>query len=334
MTHGLRIGVIGTGRMGRQHALNIDEAVAGASLAAVMDVDVDRCAPISDATGCVVFDDANALIASDAVDAVVIASPDATHAELALRCIEHGKPALVEKPLAEEVADAAAVVEREMSGQQRLLQVGFVRHYDADHLALHDAVRGGAIGRPLLFRGWHRNPPDSPPPSSVEVLVGAAIHDLDSARWLLSQEIIEVTARGTVVHPEMTDQLHLQIITLVMSGGGLGVIEVNKDAALGYEVGVEIVGSAGLVSTPPHQNLKAKGQGVGDQSAEWSAWFADAYVAEVQAWSRSAAQGTADGPSAWDGYRSLAAARAAVESLQRGVPVTIDDLPTPTFYAF
>jgi myo-inositol 2-dehydrogenase/D-chiro-inositol 1-dehydrogenase len=319
--------------MGRQHALNIDEAVAGASLAAVMDVDLDRCAPISEATGCVVFDDANALIASDAVDAVVIASPDATHAELALRCIEHSKPALVEKPLADEVADAAAVVEREMSGQQRLLQVGFVRHYDADHLAVRDAVRGGAIGRPLLFRGWHRNPPEATPPSSVEVVVGSAIHDLDSARWFLSQEIIEVNARGTVIHPDITDQLHLQIITLVMSGGGLGVIEVNKDAALGYEVGVEIIGSAGLVSSLPHEIPEAKGDGQGAQAPDWSAWFADAYLAEIQAWSRSAAKGTAEGPSAWDGYRSLAAATAAVESLQRGVPVTIDDPPIPAFYA-
>ncbi len=86
-------------------------------------------------------------------------------------------------------------------------------------------------------------------------------------------------------------------------------------------------------SSLPHENLEANGEGEGDQAASWSDWFADAYLAEVQAWSRSATKGTADGPSAWDGYRSLAAATAAAESLQRGVSITIDDPPIPTFYA-
>lgn len=330
----VQVGVVGTGRMGSQHSLNIAGAVAGASLAAVMDVDTDRCEPISDATGAVVFEDAEALIASDEVDAVLIASPDDTHAGLALSCLEAGKPALVEKPLATELADAAAVVGREIAGPRRLLQVGFVRHYDADHLAVYRAVQQGAVGRPLLFRGWHRNPPEATAASSREVLVNAGIHDLDSARWFLGQEIAEISVAGTVIHPEKTDQLHLQIVTLVMDGGGLGVIEVNKDSGFGYEVGVEITGSTGVVSSPPHRTPAVRNAGTVGQAVDldWQERFADAYLAEVRAWIRSVIDAKTGGPSAWDGYRSLAAAIAGAESLERRAPLTLDAEERPGLY--
>ena len=330
----VRVGVIGIGRMGERHARNIDRAIPSASLAAVMDADRGRAEGVAHASGALVFDDAEELIASDGVDAVVIASPNSTHADLALICLEHGKPALVEKPLASELADAEAVVEREIEGQQRLLQVGFMRHYDPDHTTVHAAVRDGSIGRALLFRGWHRNPPEPTPPRSRDLLVNSAIHDLESARWLLDQEIREVSVLGTVIHPDRSDQLHLQVITLVMSGGSLGVIEVNKDCAVGYEVGVEITGSEGIVSTPPnHAPLLRDAEEMGRRVApDWEDRFAEAYVAEVRAWVRSVAEGIPEGPNAWDGYRALAAAVAGATSLERGIPVTVDTPSRPGFY--
>ncbi len=175
MNEQLRVGVIGTGGMGARHARNIHGQVSNARLAAVMDIDADRAAAVGEPAQAEVFTDGFELIAADDVDAVIVASPDPTHAALASACLAHGKPALVEKPLAIDLDGAAAVVEGEVSLGHRLLQVGLMRHYDPQHVAVRDALQRGDIGRPLMFRGWHRNPPEAQPPTSVEVLVNAAV---------------------------------------------------------------------------------------------------------------------------------------------------------------
>ncbi|NOY56510.1 MAG: Gfo/Idh/MocA family oxidoreductase [Actinobacteria bacterium] len=335
MTEQLRVGVIGTGGMGGRHARNIHSQVGHARLAAVMDIDADRAADIAGPTGARVFTDGFELIASELVDCVIIASPDVTHGDFAFACLEHGKHALVEKPLATDLDTAAAVVEREAQLGRRLLQVGLMRHYDPQHVAVKQAIDRGEIGRPLMFRGWHRNPPEATPPTSKEVLVNSAVHDLYSARWLLGDEISEVYVRGTTINPERSDQLDLQLITMAMAGGAIASIEVNKDSGFGYEVGVEISGSHGMVTTAPHHTPVVRQEGHMRQSVEpdWLERFVVAYIREVQAWSMSVLEDRPEGPTAWDGYLTLAAALAGAKSIEKGTPVRVDQPARPTLYA-
>jgi myo-inositol 2-dehydrogenase/D-chiro-inositol 1-dehydrogenase len=212
-----------------------------------------------------------------------------------------------------------------------MIQVGLMRHYDPQHVAVREAVESGAIGQPLLLRGWHRNPPDVTPPSSSDILIQAAVHDLYSARWLLGQEVSEVHVRGVMIEPDRSDQLDLQLITMSMSDGALAVLEVNKNARSGYEVGVEITGSAGIVSTAPHHTPVVRSEGELRQRVEpdWLERFGTAYRLEAEAWVLAAASGTATGPDAADGCVTLAAALAAVESLRSGrpVPISLPELP-------
>ena len=84
------VGVIGTGVMGSEHARLLRGETPGAHLAGVFDADPDRAQAA--AVGAAVFSDPRSLIASDQIEAVIIASPDATHAELTLACLEAGKP--------------------------------------------------------------------------------------------------------------------------------------------------------------------------------------------------------------------------------------------------
>jgi myo-inositol 2-dehydrogenase/D-chiro-inositol 1-dehydrogenase len=334
MNKPLRVGVIGTGGMGARHARNIHGQVSNARLAAVMDIDADRAAAVAEPAQAEVFTDGFELIAADNVDAVIVASPDPTHAALASACLANGKHALIEKPLANDLADAAAVVEAEASLGHRLLQVGLMRHYDPQHVAVRDALRRGDIGRPLMFRGWHRNPPEARPPTSEEVLVNAAVHDIYSTRWLLNDEISEVFVRGTTIHPERTDQLDLQAVTMVMTGGAIAWVEVNKDSGFGYEVGVEISGSHGMVTTAPHHTPVVRQDGAMSQSVEidWLERFAEAYIIQVRAWVASVINVRPEGPTAWDGYLTLGAALAGVKSLETGAPVTFDTPVRPSLY--
>ena len=103
------VGVVGTGVMGSEHARLLRREAPGAHLAGVFDADPDRARAAG--AGAVVFSDPRSLIASERIEAVVIASPDATHAELTLACLEAGKPVLCEKPLASTATEALRVVQ-------------------------------------------------------------------------------------------------------------------------------------------------------------------------------------------------------------------------------
>jgi myo-inositol 2-dehydrogenase / D-chiro-inositol 1-dehydrogenase len=335
MTRPVRVGIIGTGGMGSLHAHNLQEHVQDAELVAVADVDRDRAAMVASSSGAEVFTDGEQLVASETVDAVVVASPDATHASLARACLEARKPVLLEKPVAVDLDEAAGLVASEVELGRRLIQVGLMRRYDPQHVALAERLTSGAVGRPLMFRGWHRNPPEPTPPTSAEILINSAVHDLYSARWLMGQEITEIHVVGTTIHPRRSEHHDLLALLLRMEHGAIGSIEVNKDSGFGYEVGVEITGDAGLLSSPPHHTPIVRRDGQLRQRFEpdWLERFEAAYLIELRAWAAAALHGGAVGPSAWDGYRTLAVSMAGVASLQRAGPVTVENPPRPRLYA-
>lgn len=330
----MRVGVIGTGGMGMLHARHVAES-GGHTLAAVMDADRGRAeAAAAGHGGCAVFTDVLELIGSDEVEAVIVASPDHMHAPLALACLAAGKPVLVEKPLALELDDARGVVEAEVAIGRRLVQLGFMRHYDPAHLGIRHTLDEGTLGTLMLFRGWHRNPFPEPAMTRREVLINSAVHDLQSARWLFGREPAVVSAVGPDAGRGLDDPSLFESITMTFEGGGVAVVEANV-SSYAYEVGVELVGTAGIVTTPlpaaPVIRADATVRQAVDRS--WKTRFVPAYQAEVEAWLAAAAAGRAPtGPSAWDGYATLAAATAAVRSVAEGRPVPVERIGKPALY--
>jgi myo-inositol 2-dehydrogenase / D-chiro-inositol 1-dehydrogenase len=92
------------------------------------------------------------MIRDENVDAVVIASPDPTHAPLVKECLRLEKPVLCEKPLADSADAALEVVEAEVELGRKLVQVGFMRRYDPQHVAVKEAVDAGSVGAPWSSR--------------------------------------------------------------------------------------------------------------------------------------------------------------------------------------
>ncbi len=331
----MRVAVVGTGGMGGRHVENLHHHVKSATVAVVVDPDLGRAEALADAVGARVEADGMTAIAAGDVDAVVVAAPDPTHAELALACIAAGKPALIEKPLGTTEAEARSVVDAETAAGRRLIQVGLMRHFDRQHVDVARLVEDGSIGRPILFRGWHRNPPEDPRPSTRHVVLSAAVHDLYSARWLLGAEPVRAFAAGVPIDPATNSAKELQVATLEMANGSIAVIEVNKDSGFGYEVGVEVVGSEGTVTIAPHHTpTLRRGTAIAQRTEpDWLERFADAYIREVRAWARSIESGEPVGPSAWDGYATLVAAEAIVRSLEGGDAVAVDVGEKPALYA-
>ncbi|MGH3088416.1 MAG: Gfo/Idh/MocA family oxidoreductase [Rubrobacteraceae bacterium] len=333
----IAVGVIGTGGMGGMHAENLHARVAGAKLAAVSDVDTERAGGIAEEYGsAAVFEDGAELIRDERVEAVVIASPDPTHAPLVLECLKNEKPVLCEKPLADSAGAAREVVEAEVELGRKLVQVGFMRRYDPRHVAAKEAVESGAVGEPVVFKGWHRNADIPHSISSEWVVVNATIHDIDSARWFIGEEIEEVFVRGMNTAPKLgADVWDVQMIQFSTTGGRMGSIETNVVAGYGYEVGVEIVGEEGVVTTPPPSGAVVRRNLSASQRIEdgWLDRFHTAYVIEAQQWVESLRNGGPTGPDAWDGYASLVVADACLASLRSGAPQKVAKLEPPALYS-
>jgi myo-inositol 2-dehydrogenase / D-chiro-inositol 1-dehydrogenase len=320
----IAIGVIGAGGMGSRHAVNLQRSVKGAQVA-------EECGSAK------AFADATELIQDSSVDAVVIASPDPTHAEFVHACLRQRKPVLCEKPLATTADDALKILDAEQALGRRLIAVGFMRRFDPQHVGVRQAITAGDIGRPILFKGVHRNPMIPPHLSGEIVVTNSAIHDIDSARWLLGQEVTEVFVRGVRTHASFSDETRdMLLLQLALGGDCLGTAEVSVAVEYGYEVSAEIVGERGtaLALQPDAALLRAGEVRSVAVPRNHLTRFQDAYIRELSAWVQSVQSGQVfPGASAWDGYMTLLVTDACIQSLQSGAPVAISTPERPGFYS-
>ena len=333
----ISIGVIGAGGMGSRHVLNLQRYVKGANVVAVYDLDQARAKQVAEECGGVrAFSDPVQLIQDADVDAVVIASPDPTHAEFVHECLRTRKPVLCEKPLASTAEAALSIVEEEQALGRRFVSVGFMRRFDQEHVTVHQMVEAGEIGRPILFKGVHRNPMILSYQSGSGVVTTSAIHDIDSARWLLGQEVTEVYVRGVRTHSSFGEGTRdMLLLQMTLRGNCLAMVEVSVAIEYGYEVSAEVVGERGAAVTlqPDVALLRARQTRSVVVPTSYLVRFQDAYVQELTAWVESIQSGQPfPGANAWDGFMSLLVSDACIQSLQSGKPEPVPTPEKPAFY--
>ncbi|WP_456696422.1 Gfo/Idh/MocA family protein [Aeromicrobium sp. P5_D10] len=327
----LRVGVIGAGAMGADHVRTLTASVPAARVSMVFDMDVERAKAVAATASGLAADSAEELIASNDVDAVIIASPDFTHADLTKACFAAGKPVLCEKPLAVTAADALSVVEAEVALGRRLLQVGFMRRYDPGFVELRRTVTEKIVGDVRLVHAVHRNASSSTSTSDAGLITGSMIHELDTIPWLLDDPIVGIRVESPIVEGFRDPQL----ATIWTRGGIMVTAEVFVNAGYGYDVRCEVVGSRGTSSLVPTPSVSTRIAGVDGVPVrdDFVAHFADAYRIELSAWADSALTHGVSGPSAWDGYVANVAAEAGVASLASGRRESVDPGERPALYA-
>lgn len=331
----LRVGIVGVGMMGGDHAERVATRTAGVSLVAVSDPDRARAETLAGGyDGISVYDDPLDLIASEKVDAVILASPGFAHEEQLLACIEHGKPTLCEKPLTMDSESSLRVIRAERESGRSVIQVGFMRRFDPEYAEMKRLLGDGSLGRLLLVHNTHRNKSVPSPEFRSEMIVrDSLVHEVDVARFLFGEEIVEIT----VLQPAPTSHAHEgvadpQVAIFRMSGGGLVTSEVFVNCQTGYEVRCEAVAERGTITAGRSQaglyttraNLDGDaGWWGGPIASDFTVRFRRAYDLEVQAWANAARSGAVAGPTAWDGYASTTVCAAGMESLQTGNPVKV-----------
>src|SRR5829696_2056829 len=213
----LRVGVIGVGVMGSNHA-RVFADMPGVKLVGIVDPDAKQRDFVAKALGCAGYASVDGLLDAG-VDAVTIAAPTHLHHDIALTCIGRGVHALVEKPIASSVEEGREIITAARRAGVTLM-VGHVERFNPAVEAIKEAIRDEDI----LSIAITRVGPFPPRMSNVGVVIDLAVHDIDLIRWFTDSDIIEVQPQLSSAVAEREDIALLQFRT---ASGVLAHINTN-----------------------------------------------------------------------------------------------------------
>jgi myo-inositol 2-dehydrogenase/D-chiro-inositol 1-dehydrogenase len=322
--------------MGSFHAETLARRLPGARLVAVVDAAPGAAERLAGTLGGGrAYTDAAQLWDDPSVEAVVVATPARTHADLVVGAARAGRSVFCEKPMAVTPADADRAIDAARAAGI-VLQVGFNRRFAADWIAARQVIASGRLGTPRLLRSVTRDPggfdPSRVPPDTI--FLETLIHDFDTLRFLNpGAEAVEVVATAdALVEPEWRARglLDTAVVVVRFDNGAIATAEACFEAAYGYDVRGEVLGSRGMVEMGDGRRTgmtfsDAAGRSVetvrGDQEL-----FADAYTAELGAFVDAVRTGTPAPVTGEDARAALEIALAAAESVRSGRPVRIDEV--------
>ncbi len=335
MSKELRIGVVGTGAIGRTHIDRINTRLKGGKIVAVSDVNTGFGQQVAKQYGCDFFEDGEELIFSEKVDAAIITTIDEYHEKYVTGAVKAGKFCFVEKPLAPNQEGCKRIVKAEMAGGRRLVQVGFMRRYDPGYKQLKKYVAEKTFGEPLMLHCAHRNFDVPGNYTNAMAVENTMIHEIDVLRWLLGEEYASVE----VVYPKTTkyaqgDLKDPQIMYLTTESGVRIDVEAFVNCHYGYDIKCEVCCEEGTISLPEPANamLRTNVARSTPICREWSERFVEAFDVEIQEWIDSSLKGVVKGPNSWDGYVGQITASAASKARDTQKTVKIDMEPCPDFY--
>jgi scyllo-inositol 2-dehydrogenase (NAD+) len=279
------------------------------------------------------------LFTRDDVDAVVLAARSVDHGSLAVEVLTSGKHLFLEKPGATTLAEHDALRRESAARPEQVVQVGYMRRYDAGFVDAHRRVRAGEGGKPLVILLTSRDtewPAGEDPRDTGGFLLDMASHDYDAACWLFDDEPVEVfAARQAQVHPQLAElgDLDNGVVAIRFAGGGLAVTHVSRTSKFGHDIRCEVVGSEGSVFVRGPGDSSATVIGPDDAHrfpTDYRERFAAAYVAELSAFVKACAGQGIAGPTLEDDRKAVATGIAARASAVAGRPFEVGkDWPWP-----
>lgn len=334
----VRIGVVGPGGMGRAHIARIENELAGGHVVAVTDIDPANAARAAEPLDAKVFGSSAELVVSDEVDAVMVTSFGPAHEESVLQAITAGKPVLCEKPLAPTADACVRIMEAEQKAGRKLVTVGFMRRFDRSYNEMKAVLASGELGEAILVHNRHRNPTVPESYTADMAINDTAIHEIDTMRWLLGEEIVSVR----VDKPKRTRNRfpHLQDPLVVVMRTESGVLiddEVFVNIQYGYDIQCELVLESGTVRLSDQNVVDRRDlQGARNRiTRDHNDRFHQAFNAELQQWISAVARGEHAGSSSWDGYAAAVVCDAGVAALESADDVTVPVrlIAKPALYA-
>ena len=322
----LGIGIVGAGQVAERHAAAY-EAHPNVQVVAVAEPVRERGEALAAAYGARWFDSADELLGSGLAEAVSVCVPHDLHLAVAGEAARNGLHVLLEKPIANTIEQADAIVEAAATAGV-VLMIGFVHRFRTEVLEAKRLVDEGAIGTPATALDRFCSLGGPHPPAWVwerrraggGVLMYGGIHAVDRLRWLLGQEIVSVAARTHRYggYGDVEDGL---VALLDFSGGTTGTLFENSPP-YGRPGGwaTEIFGSEGAIRIQTGESLElTTGEGTEHVEAADERHF-EREIAEFVA---AIAESRAPSVTGADGRESLRAALAIYASAESGGPVWV-----------
>lgn len=333
----LRVGVIGTGGIGRAHVDRIAASIPDARVVAVNDINEESARTVAKQYQVRYEGDPHRLIQSEDVDAVIITTWDKTHEEFVVAAIRTGKYVFCEKPLSDTTQGCKNIMEAEIAGGKKLLMVGFMRRYDKGYRQLKEALSTGDIGAPLLVHAQHRNAaPTGEKHTTAMSVNGALVHEFDITSWLLDDEYVS----AQMICPKSTrnadqDLIDPQMVILKTRSGIHIDLEIFMNCRYGYDIQCELVCEEGTVRLPDPDKAVFRHSGACSYKIDsgWAKRFEEAYETEMKEWVDAVLRDDLSGcPTAWDGYVAAAVAEACTKARITDEIVAITMVTKPDFY--
>ena len=207
--------MVGAGSFGKNH-LRVIHKSPHAELAGVFDTDTARASEVAAPYSCRVFGSLDELAAH--ADAAVIATPTVTHSEIGCLLMERGLDVMVEKPIADTLTGARALVET-AHRHGKILQVGHLERFNPAIIALESVIT-----TPLFFE-VHRLSEFSLRSLDVDVVLDLMIHDLDILLSLTGKKPEEIRAAGISI---LSSKVDIANVRMQFPGGCVANITASR----------------------------------------------------------------------------------------------------------
>ena len=329
----VKVGSVGLGRLGYEHAKNLATQVPGCELAAICDVDENRVKEVAAELGVpYTYTDFEEMCRNPELDAIVIVSPSFLHCQQIEIAMNNGKHVFCEKPLGTDVAqckDAEKVIE---AHPDLIFQLGFMRRFDDSYAEAKRRIDAGDIGKVVLVRSYTQDPRTTIEgtlkfaPHSGGQYLDMCVHDLDLIRWFTGAEVKRVWAIGGVFEFDLYRELNDAdncCATVQLDNGAMGFMFTNRTHGAGCNVETEIIGTHGTlrIANVGAKNLLQIVDGSGAREEYYpdflSRWH-QAYINEIQEFVSCINEGRKPGVTVYDGTKVSQAAYRCKESFETG----------------
>jgi len=184
----IRVGVIGVGAMGKHH-VRIYHGMRDVELVGVADSSDKTANEIAAEYHTEAFTDCEQLLKNDP-DAVSIAVPTSLHKDIARKAAQYGVHMLVEKPIADSLSNAAAIIDAARRENLKLM-IGHIERFNPAILKLKELINAGELGE-ILSISCRRVGPYAPRIRDVGIITDLAVHDIDTISYLYGKRAMQV----------------------------------------------------------------------------------------------------------------------------------------------
>lgn len=336
-----KVGIVGLGRLGRIHAENLAFRVPGLELVAACSVVPEELKYAEEVLQVEeTYKSYEAMIDDGKVEAVVIVSPSGFHTHQVRYALQSGLHVFTEKPLGIELDDIEETVKVINDHPDQVFQLGFMRRYDGSYQYAKEIVDKGEIGEITLIRCYGIDPSSgmesfvkfAREASSGGLFLDMSIHDIDLLRWFTKEEPKKVWALGkNSAYPELDElgELEIGAAMLEMKNGAMALLVAGRNAAHGYHVETEIIGTKGMlrVGTAPEKNLVTVLDSNGvvrPTSQNFPERFREAFLNELIEFSNCIKEKRQPDVTAFDGLQSTKIGLACQKSYEENTLIEIN----------